>query len=208
MPPVLDLLLATGNEGKIRELKTLLADLPVRLRTMHEFPDAPDVVEDRDTLAGNARKKAEALAAFTGLPALADDTGLEVEALDGRPGVHTARFAGANATSAENRQALLAALGGERTRSAQFRTVAALADPDGEAHSNTYTVEGLCRGRIARAGRGSGGFGYDELFVPEGQPDGREDTFAEMSASEKNALSHRRRALDRMRVHLEQRLAV
>lgn len=203
MPPSLNLLLATGNAGKVAEMKTLLADLPVRLRTLDEFPDAPEVVEDRDTLAGNAQKKAETLSAFTGLPALADDTGLEVDALDGRPGVYTARFAGEEATAAENRHALLAALDGEDERGAQFRTVVALAEPEG---GGSRCVEGVCRGRITRTERGDGGFGYDEIFAPDDQVSGQDETFAEMSADEKNAVSHRRRALDALRAHLAERL--
>lgn len=198
-----DLLLATRNAGKVAELRALLTGLPLALHTLDEFSDAPAVVEDRATLEGNARKKAETLAAATGLPALADDTGLEVDALGGRPGVHTARFAGPRATDAGNRRHLLDALNDEAQRSAQFRTVVALTGPGG-----TRCFEGACHGRIAQAGRGTGGFGYDEVFVPDGQPEGRSQTFAEMSAEEKNALSHRRRALDRLRTHLAQRLAV
>lgn len=201
-----DLLLATGNDGKVAELRALLADLPLRLRTRDEFPNAPEVVEDRDTLDGNARKKAETLAAFADLPALADDTGLEVDALNGRPGVRTARFAGPDATGADNRRALLATLDDQSERGAQFRTVVALTEPGGGA-SSTRCVEGVCRGRISREERGDAGFGYDAIFVPDGQPEGRRQTFAEMSPEAKNALSHRRRALDRMRAHLEQRLS-
>jgi XTP/dITP diphosphohydrolase len=203
-----DLLLATRNDGKVAELRPLLSELPVRLRTLDEFPGAPAVVEDRDTLDGNARKKAETLAAFASVPALADDTGLEVDALDGRPGVHTARFAGADATAADNRRKLLRALDGRADRGAQFRTVVALAAPADASRDDpgdTHCVEGVCRGRIARSERGDGGFGYDELFVPNDAP--ADQTFAEMSAEAKNAVSHRRRALDVMHTHLEARFA-
>jgi XTP/dITP diphosphohydrolase len=199
----LDLLLATGNDGKVQELRALLADLPLHLRTRSAFPDAPEVVEDRGTLEGNARKKAETLAAFADLPALADDTGLEVDALGGRPGVRTARFAGPEATGTDNRRALLAALDDEYERAAQFRTVVALAAPGDGA---TRCVEGVCRGHVTREERGEAGFGYDAVFVPEGQPEGRAQTFAEMRPEAKNALSHRRRALDKMRAHLERKV--
>ena len=198
----MDLLLATGNEGKVAELKSLLAELPVRLHTLRAFPEAPEVVEDRSTLEGNARKKAETLASFTDRPALADDTGLEVEALGGRPGVHTARFAGEEATSADNRRKLLSVMEDEAERGAQFRTVVALALPDGDTHC----FEGICRGHIARAERGAGGFGYDALFVPADQPGGAAQTFAEVSTEAKNAISHRRRALDELRTHLDEHL--
>jgi XTP/dITP diphosphohydrolase len=208
VPALLDLLLATRNDGKVAELRALLSDLPVRLHTLEAFPDAPEVVEDRPTLKGNARKKAEALAAFTGLPALADDTGLEVDALDGRPGVHTARFAGETAPAADNRRKLLRVLDGRPNRGAQFRTVVALTDPDDAqdgSTDDTHCVEGVCRGRIARTERGDGGFGYDEIFIPNDAP--AEQTFAQMSAGAKNAVSHRRRALDALRAHLEARLS-
>lgn len=202
MPEPLDLLLATRNDGKVEELRALLADLPVRLHTLADDSGAPDVVEDQPTLEGNARKKAETLAAFAGMMALADDTGLEVKTLEGRPGVRTARFAGEKATSEENRRKLLRLLEGRAERAAQFRTVAALATPEG----STHCVEGRCRGHIAHSERGTGGFGYDAVFVPAGSPGDRERTFAEMSANEKNALSHRRRALDKLRTHLQERL--
>lgn len=195
------LLLATGNAGKVAELKALLADLPIRLRTLDDVSGAPDVVEDRETLEGNARKKADVLSTFAGLPALADDTGLEVDGLGGKPGVRTARYAGEEASSADNCRKLLSVLEGRSDRDAQFRTVVALAGLDGE----TRCFEGLCRGRIAREERGTGGFGYDAIFVPDEQRQAR--TFAEMEAEEKNAVSHRRRALDAFRAFLRQHLA-
>lgn len=180
------IVLATRNPGKIREMRTLLEDLPVELLSIDDLEDIPQIDEDADTLEGNALKKAETLHRVTGLPSLADDTGLEVEALEGRPGVHSARFAGAGATDAANRRHLLASLDGTKDRSARFRTVIAYLDEDG-----MHYFEGLCRGTIISEERGSGGFGYDPIF----QPEESERTFAELSAEEKNAISHRGRAL-------------
>ena len=191
------LLLSTRNPGKIAEMRLLLADLPIALRPVSEMAGAPLVEEDADTLAGNARKKAEALYAFAGLPALADDTGLEVDALGGLPGVRSARFAGPNADDAANRRKLLADLQGVRDRAARFRTVVALADETG-----VRFFEGVCEGAILDEGRGSKGFGYDRIFVP----DGSDRTFAEWSAREKNAISHRGVALRQLAGYLRDRL--
>ena len=194
MPDVMPLVLATRNAGKVAEMRALLAGLPVRLRSAAEWPDAPDVEEDAPDLEGNARKKAVALRAHTGLPALADDTGLEVRALGGRPGVRSARFAGPHADDAANRARLLEELDGHADRAAQFRTVIALAEGD-----KTRYFEGVCRGRIIEEERGTGGFGYDALFVPEGET----RTFAELSPEEKNAISHRGRALREAAAYLQ-----
>ncbi len=199
MPSPYPLVLATRNAGKVRELRALLADLPVALHAAADFPCAPEIEEDRPTLEGNARKKAEALHRHTGLPALADDTGLEVYALGGAPGVRTARFAGPEASDAANRAELLRRLEHVAVRGAQFRTVVALAEAGG-----TCCAEGVCRGRIARAPQGAGGFGYDPVFVPEGA----EKTFAEMDAAAKNAVSHRARALRELKALLRDRLGV
>jgi XTP/dITP diphosphohydrolase len=188
------LVLGTGNPGKVEELRTLLADLSVELVPGSSLEAPPDVVEDADTLAGNARKKAEAYRAAAGLPALADDTGLEVAALDGRPGVRTARFAGPDATPDDNKRKLLDVLDGVDDRRARFRTVVALVDDTGQAH----TFEGVCEGTITLAPRGDGGFGYDPLF----RPDGHDETFAEMPPAAKNEISHRRKALDALRAFL------
>ena len=188
------LVLGTGNPGKVEELRTLLADLSVELVPGSSLEAPPDVVEDADTLAGNARKKAEAYRAAAGLPALADDTGLEVAALDGRPGVRTARFAGPDATPDDNKRKLLDVLDGVDDRRARFRTVVALVDDTGQAH----TFEGVCEGTITLAPRGDGGFGYDPLF----RPDGHDETFAEMPPAAKNEISHRRKALDALRQFL------
>jgi XTP/dITP diphosphohydrolase len=150
----------------------------------------PDVVEDGDTLADNARLKAVALSEATGLPALADDTGLEVDALGGAPGVWSARYAGEHAGYADNVAKLLGALDGvaDDARTARFRTVALLRYPDGAE----LIADGVVEGRIAREERGANGFGYDPVFVPT-EGDGR--SFAEMDADEKHAISHRGRAL-------------
>ncbi len=182
---MLTLVCASANPDKVVEIAAILGD-EVRLEPR---PVAvADVVEDADTLEGNARLKATAIARATGRPAIADDTGLEVAALDGAPGVFAARFAGADATYADNRAKLLAALDGIADRRARFRTVAIVAWPDG----SETVAEGVCDGIIAEQERGERGFGYDPVFVPV-ESDGR--TFAEMSDEEKNALSHRARAL-------------
>jgi XTP/dITP diphosphohydrolase len=182
---MLTLVCASANPDKVLEIEAILGDA-VRLEPRP--PAVPDVVEDADTLEGNARLKAAAVAAATGRPAIADDTGLEVAALDGAPGVFAARFAGEDATYADNRAKLLAALDGRADRRARFRTVVLIAWPDGIE----TVAEGACDGVIAEEERGERGFGYDAVFVPV-EGDGR--TFAEMSEQEKNALSHRARAL-------------
>lgn len=188
------LVLGTENAGKVEELRSLLDDLSIELVPAATLDDPPDVDEDADTLAGNAQKKAEAFHEHTGLPALADDTGLEVAALDGGPGVHTARFAGPDATPDDNKNRLLEVLDGVEDRRAQFRTVVALVDDTGDVR----TFEGICRGTIATQPRGEGGFGYDPLF----RPAGHDQTFAEMDPKLKNEISHRRKALDAVRQFL------
>jgi XTP/dITP diphosphohydrolase len=175
---------ASANPDKVAEIQAILGEL-VELRPRPA--DVPDVVEDADTLEGNARLKAAAIAAAAGTAAVADDTGLEVAALGGAPGVRTGRYAGDDATYAENRTALLAALQGTRDRRARFRTVAMVVWPDGRE----LTAEGVCDGTIAGAERGERGFGYDAVFVPD---DGDGRTFAEMTEAEKHAMSHRGRA--------------
>lgn len=182
------LVLATGNPGKVAELRDLLADLPLTLIPASDLDDPLKVTEDADTLAGNARKKARAFHEQTGQPTLADDTGLEVAALDGGPGVHTARFAGPDATPDDNKRRLLDLMEKVEDRRARFRTVVALIDHEGTAR----TFEGVCNGTITTTPRGDGGFGYDPLF----QPDGYDQTFAEMPPDLKNQISHRRKALD------------
>ncbi len=188
------LVLGTRNSGKVDELRALLRDIQLELIPANALSDPPEVDEDADTLEGNARKKARAFHRHTGLPALADDTGLEVEALDGAPGVHTARFAGPDATPADNKRHLLHVMESVSNRRAQFRTVVALVEPDG----TVQTFEGVCSGTIPPEPRGEGGFGYDPLF----RPDGHEQTFAEMPSVAKNEISHRRKALDALRKYL------
>ncbi len=181
--------LASSNDGKLLELRALLAELPIELVTVEDvLGKAFSVVEDADTLEGNAIIKARAACLATGLLCVADDSGLEVDALDGRPGVRSARFAHERATDAENNAALLRDLedAEEQVRSARFRCVLALASP--WAIDDIETVEGRVEGSIARDPRGSGGFGYDPLFIVEGHQ-GR--AMAELSESEKNAISHR-----------------
>jgi XTP/dITP diphosphohydrolase len=201
----LTIVLATRNPGKLAELRALLAGLPVELVSAAEISGAPDVEEDAPTLEGNARKKAEALHAHAALPALADDTGLEVDALGGAPGVRSARFAGPYAdpasspgqADAANRARLLRDLDGAPNRTARFRTVLAFADG-----ADVRFFEGVCEGQITEAERGDGGFGYDALFQPEGEL----RTFAEMPAEAKNAVSHRGRALRAFADFLHERL--
>jgi len=180
------LVCASANPDKVAEIQDLL-------RGVAELLPRPDsvgeIVEDSDTLLGNARLKARAICDATGMPAVADDTGLEVDALDGAPGVHTARYAGENATYADNRAKMLEALRGVDAlrRTARFRTVALVAYPDGTER----WAEGVCEGVIAEHERGARGFGYDAVFAPR---DGKGRTFAEMSIEEKHALGHRGRA--------------
>jgi XTP/dITP diphosphohydrolase len=185
-----EVVLATANPGKAAEIAQILGD-GVTLLPRPE--SVPDVVEDSDTLEGNARLKAVAICEATHRPALADDTGLEVDAIDGAPGVHSARYAGEDGEASANRRKLLAELeqvGAARAedRSARFRTVMLLRRPDG----TEVVAEGVVEGHIASEMSGDGGFGYDSLFVPA---DGDGRTFAEMASDEKNAISHRGRAL-------------
>ena len=182
--------LASANPKKVAELVAVIGD---RLEVRPRPPDLPDVVEDGETLEANAALKALAVARHVDALALADDTGLFVDALDGRPGVRSARYAGEPPDDAANVAKLLAELAdrgavGPQQRTARFRTVIALASPDGEIE----TVDGICEGWIADEARGAGGFGYDPVFVPA-EGDGRR--FAEMTGGEKAALSHRGRAL-------------
>jgi XTP/dITP diphosphohydrolase len=182
----LRLVLATANPDKAAEITAILGSTIELVPRPH---DIPDVVEDADTLEGNARLKAVAIAEATGMPALADDTGLEVDELQGEPGVRSARYAGEDATYADNVAKLLAALEGvyPADRTARFRTVALARWPDGRE----VFAEGVVDGLIAPAAEGESGFGYDPLFVPN-EGDGR--TFAQMTADEKHAISHRGRA--------------
>ncbi len=178
------LLIATKNTGKLQEMEAILRGMGLAEELVTGL-DLPDVDEVGETLEENAILKARTAAEATGLPALADDTGLEVDHLGGAPGVHTARYAGPDATFDDNMDKLLRELEGVDDRSARFVTVVALAFPDGEY----VTAEGVVAGRIAEQRRGETGFGYDPVFEIDGR------TYAEMSAEEKNRFSHRARAL-------------
>lgn len=184
-----ELVIATFNRHKLEEIRGILPALRLRLRALAEFAGAAPAQEDGETLEENASKKALAAARFTGLWALADDTGLEVDALGGAPGVRSARFAGETAGAAENNALLLARLAGvpSEKRSARFACVVALASPAGEVSLARGTLEG----RIAVSPSGVNGFGYDPLFEVGAGP----GTLASLSAAQKNVLSHRARAL-------------
>jgi XTP/dITP diphosphohydrolase len=183
-----ELVLATRNRHKLEELVALLGDLGVTIHTLDEFPDAPNMIEDGDTCEVNAVKKARAIAEFTGLPAVADDTGLEVAALGGRPGIHAARYAGEDATYEDNCRKLLEELVGvpRERRAARFLTVAAIALPS----DGTRVAQGSLDGVIAEEASGTLGFGYDPVFfIPE-----LGKTLAQLSPDQKNRISHRAKA--------------
>jgi XTP/dITP diphosphohydrolase len=184
--------LATFNRDKLRELTALLDVQGLELTALYEVPGATAPAETGATLEENARLKAHAARALTGLPAIADDTGLEVDALGGRPGVRAARYAGPDATYADNVRKLLGELAGvaDDARGSRFRTVCVACWPDGVE----MAAHGVLEGRITRGPRGTNGFGYDPVFEAEGH--GR--TLAEMADDEKNALSHRARAIRRL----------
>ena len=181
------ILIATRNAHKLEEINAIFKTNEFDVRSALDYPEIPDTIEDRDTLEGNAIKKATELMEATGLITLADDSGLEVDALDGAPGVYSARYAGEPCSYKNNNTKLLLELKGKATRRARFRTVIALARPGEEP----LTVEGLCEGVILEELRGDHGFGYDPLFVP----DGFDQTFAELPAETKNKISHRALAL-------------
>lgn len=190
---MIDIVLATTNDGKIREIEAALDLQFIHWLTYRDFPDWPTASETGKTFQENALHKADLLARRFDIPALADDSGLEVDALGGRPGIHSARFAGPGAVDAENNRYLLDLLKdvAYEARSGRFRCVLALSVP-GEPPRFT---DGVVRGHIAFEPRGSGGFGYDPLFVA----DGYEKTMAELDVEEKNRVSHRGRALAKMR---------
>ncbi|MGE5396130.1 MAG: XTP/dITP diphosphatase [Chitinophagales bacterium] len=185
----LTLVITTRNQNKKRELLEILNDRSLKLLTLEDFPNVSDIVEDGSTFKENAIKKATTVAAETGKPSLADDSGLEVDALNGMPGVYSARFAGEPSDDIANNNKLLQLLEGVpgEQRTARFKCVIALAVPNGEY----TTVEGSCEGSIGFRPKGSGGFGYDPLFTPKGY----ELTFAELGSEVKNQISHRARAL-------------
>ena len=207
------IVVATHNKGKLEELRQLFAGLDVEVLSIADVTRRElVVVEDGATFEDNAKKKATEVSAATMMLTIADDSGLEVDALGGAPGVRSARFAGERATDAENNAALLAALdaldtdhAGSRSSEAfpaRFRCVLALVDPfvrDGEP----FVVEGTCEGTITRTPRGSGGFGYDPLFIV----DGTDKTMAELGHEEKNRISHRAKAFEKLRLVLEKVVA-
>lgn len=188
------LILSSGNPHKVDELKKILANLEIQVLTKDEVGQGElDVIEDGDTLEANALKKARALAEKVEGIVLADDTGLFVDALNGEPGVYSARYAGEECSYEANNAKLLGALAGvtPEKRTARFKTVIALIDEKGAE----YIIEGVCEGRILDEKKGSAGFGYDPLFLPEGY----EQTFAELGEDIKNKISHRARAIYLMR---------
>lgn len=200
------LVCASANPDKVAEIAAILCDpelpgLPSEILLLARPAGLGEVIEDADTLEGNARLKAIAVCEASGMPAIADDTGLEVAALGGAPGVYSARYAGHNATYADNRSKLLRALEGVagEARRAVFATVALVRWPDG----TELVCRGECPGRITETERGERGFGYDAVFAPDDDPLGR--TFAEMTDAEKNAVSHRGRAFRLMAAALTQR---
>lgn len=181
------IVLATGNKNKIKEIQELLKNAPVQIKSIADYGSLPSVVEDRDTFDENAYKKAHHYAKVLGLPCLADDSGLVVDALDGRPGVYSARYAGENATDLEKCDKLLKEMEGKENRKAKFVCVLSLATPGGPA----LTWEGSCEGEITNERHGESGFGYDPVFYYPAFG----KTFAEVSMAEKNKVSHRGRAL-------------
>lgn len=187
------IVIASRNKKKIEEIKRIIEGLNIELLSVDNFPNLEEVVEDGLTFQENALKKARYVCQQTGLPALADDSGLEVNALGGAPGVRSARYAGENATDEDNIRKLLEELEGiplER-RNARFVCCIALVFPDGKE----YLFWGYVRGKIAETARGIHGFGYDPVFIPEGF----QKTFAEMPSHEKDKISHRKEALDKLR---------
>ncbi len=184
------LVLATRNLGKVRELGEMLSDQrKVEILSLRDFPDAPQIVEDGETYQENAIKKATQIVEHTGYLTLGDDSGLEVDALNGAPGVHSARYAGENASDAQRIEKLLDALKDvpNDQRTARFKCAMAIAEPKGQSK----VVVGVCEGKIIRESRGVHGFGYDPVFVPAGY----DRTFAELGDEVKNRISHRAKAL-------------
>jgi XTP/dITP diphosphohydrolase len=183
----MQLVLATRNANKLEEIRDVLGLNPHTVKSSFDYPQIPDVVEDKDTLEGNAIKKATTIAAATGCWALADDSGLEVDALAGAPGVYSARYAGEHCSYLDNCNKLLFEMEGKTNRRARFRTVLALVNLVGEVR----TLEGAMEGTILTEMRGEGGFGYDPVFMPEGY----DLSYAEFDPAEKNRISHRGKAL-------------
>ena len=182
---ITELVLASGNKGKLAEFQRLLDGLDVQIHSMKDYPEIGEIVEDGSTFAENALIKARAVCKATGKPAMADDSGLAVDALNGAPGIYSARFAGEQRSDADNNAKVLRLMEtvADADRTARFFCVIAIVLPDGRE----YTVEGTCEGTILHALRGVGGFGYDPLFYVESM----NKTFAELTMEEKNRISHR-----------------
>lgn len=188
------LVFASNNEHKIKEIKSLLGD-SFRLLSLHDINISEDIPEEESLIEGNALAKARYVYNASAKDVFADDTGLEIAALDGLPGVHSARFAGENKDSSENIKKVLYMLGPNNNREARFRTVIALI-----LDKKEYLFEGIINGKIIFETRGTMGFGYDPIFVPEG----KNLTFAEMDLSEKNTISHRAQAFNKLKEFLLQ----
>jgi XTP/dITP diphosphohydrolase len=183
---------ATNNENKTREIKNILGD-SFTLLSMQDYNITEDIPENEETLEGNALHKARTVNNMIHTDVFADDTGLEIEILDGLPGVHSARFAGENKDSSANIRKVLTMMGDAKNRKARFRTIIALILEDKE-----YIFEGVAEGKIIKKERGNDGFGYDPVFIPDGQ----NITFAEMSLDEKNRISHRAIAFEKLKTFL------
>jgi len=185
------LVIATHNKGKVKEFREMLEDCPVEVKSLLDYPQCPEVVEDGNSFEENAVKKAETIKEYTGEMVLADDSGLEVDYLEGKPGIYSARFAGEGARDEDNNKKLLELLKGvpPEKRGAQFTCVIAIAAPGRE----TVSVKGVCRGIIVDAPRGEMGFGYDPLFLVTEY----KKTFSELEPEIKNSISHRGKAMEK-----------
>jgi XTP/dITP diphosphohydrolase len=187
--------LATGNKNKVNEFRELMAEFPVEVKCLSDFGPLPMIVEDGTTFDENAYKKAHHVAKVLGIPAIADDSGISVKALNGEPGVYSARYAGEGATDKDNCQKLLKKMAGVENREAFFSCVLSIAVPSGPA----LTYEATCSGTILESPRGEGGFGYDPLFYYEPL----QKTFAELTMEEKNLVSHRGKVLTEVKAEFE-----
>lgn len=190
------IILSTGSKNKVKEIKAILGDSEFEILDKNEagYPDI-DVEENGDTLEENSKLKAMGIWELSGGIVLADDTGLFVDALDGEPGVHSARYSGENATDKENRDKLLKSLEGIEDRKARFRTVVTVIDENG----NATAMDGISEGEITLEERGTSGFGYDSIFLPVGY----DKTFGELSDVEKDGISHRARALEKLKEYFK-----
>ena len=193
-----ELVVATHNQGKVEEFKTLMKDLPIDIKYLADFEAVEAPAETGRTFAANARQKATYYAKKLGKPCIADDSGLEVQALDGAPGVRSARYAGEKASDEDNNKLLLHNMKFQVKRTCRFRCALCVAQPDGKVLNE---VDGICDGMLLHEPLGENGFGYDPLFIPEGSA----KTYAEMDPAEKNALSHRVRAVRKLAEYLHNR---